>query len=397
MADVSKLDNPGVARPSVLPSVRVLVADDDDDLRRITAAMLRHLGHEVATAPNGSMALSLLDGQEFDLVLSDIVMPDLGGLELLRRVRQRDLDLPVLLMTARPEIDTAIDAVTYGALRYLRKPLTPEVLSEAVSEAVRLRRLALLRRRDPGRGGTSWAGTVTPRSDSAVASFRDVIASARLAYQPIVRARDLVVYGHEALLRVPEHHALSAPGAVELAMRLGLLAELSATLQRQVAATLARDPERLVFVNLHPQELMDDALYERAAPLTPHARRVVLEITEQAAIERVPDLRARLRDLRALGFRLALDDLGAGYAALSSFAALAPEFVKIDLSLVRGIDQEPVKRTLVASLVRLCHDLGMTPLAEGVETEAERDALTELGCVLLQGYLFGRPCFEGGA
>lgn len=395
MADVPPFQSLDATRPSVLSTVRVLVADDDDDLRRITAAMLRHLGHEVTTAPNGSAALSLLDNHDFDLVLSDIVMPDLGGLELLRRVRQRDLDLPVLLMTARPEIDTAIDAVTYGALRYLRKPLTREVLAEAVSEAVRLRHLALLRRRDPARAG-GWVGTVTPRSDGALVSFRELIASARLAYQPIVRARDRVVYGHEALLRPSGPLGLSAPGAIELAMRLNLLCELSLRLQQQIAETLAANPERLVFVNLHPQELMDDALYEREAPLTRYAHRVVLEITEQAAIERVPDLRTRLRNLRALGFRLALDDLGAGYAALSSFAALAPEFVKIDLSLVRGIDQEPVKRTLVASLVRLCHDLGMTPLAEGVETEAECDLLIDLGCVLLQGYLFGRPQIEDG-
>ncbi len=394
MADVSHLNPPYVMPVHKTQAVRVLVADDDDDLRRITAAMLRHLGHEVVTAPNGSAALGLLDGQDFDLVLSDIVMPDLSGLELLRRVRQRDLDLPVLLMTARPEIDTAIDAVTYGALRYLRKPLTPEVLSEAVAEAVRLRRLAMLRRRELTAGTGGWIGTMTPRSDEALASFRELIAAARLAYQPIVRADDRTVYGHEALLRVPPRFGVTTPGAIEMAVRMGLLTELSAHLQRLIAEALARSSERLVFVNLHPRELMDDRLYDHDAPLSPYASRVVLEITEQAAIERVPDLRARLRNLRAMGFRLALDDLGAGYAALSSFAALAPEFVKIDLSLVRGIDAEPVKRTLVASLVRLCHDLGMIPLAEGVETVAERDLLGELGCVLLQGFLLGRPALE---
>ena len=86
-----------------------------------------------------------------------------------------------------------------------------------------------------------------------------------------------------------------------------------------------------------------------------------------------------------------MDDLGAGYAGLSSFAALEPDVVKLDISLVRDVDREPVKRKLVGSLAALCRDLRVTVLAEGVETAGERDVLVELGCEWLQGYLFGRP------
>jgi EAL domain-containing protein (putative c-di-GMP-specific phosphodiesterase class I) len=88
---------------------------------------------------------------------------------------------------------------------------------------------------------------------------------------------------------------------------------------------------------------------------------------------------------------VAVDDLGAGYAGLTSFAMLSPEVVKIDMSLVRGIDQNPVTQRIIRSVVTLCRDMRVNLVAEGVETAAERDTLLALGCDLLQGYFFGRP------
>ena len=86
-----------------------------------------------------------------------------------------------------------------------------------------------------------------------------------------------------------------------------------------------------------------------------------------------------------------MDDLGAGYAALSSLASIQPEVVKLDMSLVRGVDQQPIKRRLVASLQTLGEPLGITVVAEGVETIAERDTLVAIGCDLFQGFLFAKP------
>jgi len=117
----------------------------------------------------------------------------------------------------------------------------------------------------------------------------------------------------------------------------------------------------------------------------------VLELTERAPLDSVPDLRTRVGRLRDLGFRIALDDVGAGYAGLSSFTALQPEIAKLDMSLVRGIDTDPVKRTLVASMARLCKDLGILVVAEGIETAAEYDAAIASGCDLLQGFWIGVP------
>jgi EAL domain-containing protein (putative c-di-GMP-specific phosphodiesterase class I) len=92
-----------------------------------------------------------------------------------------------------------------------------------------------------------------------------------------------------------------------------------------------------------------------------------------------------------MGFRIALDDLGAGYAGLTSFTSLEPEFVKLDMSLVREVHDNRTKQKIVRAMVGLCHDMGKQVIAEGVETPEEQQALVELGCDLMQGYFFGRP------
>ena len=112
----------------------------------------------------------------------------------------------------------------------------------------------------------------------------------------------------------------------------------------------------LLFINLHAMELDDDSLISAAAPLSRHAARVVLEVTERAPLEKIRDVTARVAQLRALGYRIAVDDLGAGYAGLTSFAHLEPEVVKVDMSLdprhrsladeaeAAAIDRRPVPR-----------------------------------------------------
>ena len=103
------------------------------------------------------------------------------------------------------------------------------------------------------------------------------------------------------------------------------------------------------------------------------------------------DVKPRIAALRGMGFRIAIDDLGAGYAGLTSFTLLEPDVVKLDMELVRGIDTHRTKQSIVTSMVTLCHEMHVEVVAEGVETSAERDVLVDLGCDLLQGYLFAKP------
>ncbi len=144
-------------------------------------------------------------------------------------------------------------------------------------------------------------------------------------------------------------------------------------------------------MNLHARDLEDPELMDRSAPLSRVAARVVLEVTERTALEEVSGIEARVEQLREMGFRLAVDDLGAGYAGLASFARIEPDVVKLDMSLVRGVDVSPLKQSVVRSVVGLSAELGIDVISEGIELPAERDALAALGCHLFQGYLFGKP------
>jgi EAL domain-containing protein (putative c-di-GMP-specific phosphodiesterase class I) len=224
------------------------------------------------------------------------------------------------------------------------------------------------------------------------ASFESALGSLWMAFQPILRASDHTVFGYEALLRSDEPTLIRPDLVVDAAERLGALQRLGRKVRQLASEAMTRAPEEAVlFLNLHPLDLADDSLFDTLSPLTQMARRVVLEVTERAAIEQVDDVERRVSRLREYGFRVAVDDLGAGYAGLSSFALLEPEIVKLDVSLLRDIDQSPVKQKLVASMTALCKDMGFLVVAEGIETPAERDCVVSLGCDLLQGFLFARP------
>jgi EAL domain-containing protein (putative c-di-GMP-specific phosphodiesterase class I) len=139
---------------------------------------------------------------------------------------------------------------------------------------------------------------------------------------------------------------------------------------------------------------MDPMLLDPNSSHVKMADRIVLEVTERVSLDCIGDVRRRVTELREAGFRIAVDDLGAGYAGLSSFVQLEPDLVKLDMSLTRGVDSSTTKQRLVRSMTQVCKDMGLLIVAEGVETIEERNTLADLGCDLLQGYLFGRPDSE---
>jgi EAL domain-containing protein (putative c-di-GMP-specific phosphodiesterase class I) len=370
---------------------RVLVVDDDEVLARSYARTLSAAGYEVEIRLDGEAAIEAVRlGVALDVVLSDIDMPRLGGLALLERVRSHDLDIPVILITGSPSLETAVAAVQHGALRYLTKPVDANQLRSVTADAVRLHRLARAKR-----SALDLAGGVDRLvGDRAglVASFARALDTLWIAYQPIVSWSRREVFGYEALLRSREP-SLPHPGAIlDAAEQLKRLPELGRAIRDRAAESLVTMPEHVaLFVNLHTHDLLDEDLFLSDRPLARVANRVVLEITERASLHHIVDVQSRIGRLRQSGFRIAVDDLGAGYAGLTSFAHLEPEVVKLDMSLVRNVHAQPTKQTLVRTMIAMCRELGMQIVAEGVETPEERDAIVEAGCDLMQGYLFAKP------
>jgi EAL domain-containing protein (putative c-di-GMP-specific phosphodiesterase class I) len=221
----------------------------------------------------------------------------------------------------------------------------------------------------------------------------EAMARLWMVYQPIVSWSQRSLMGYEALVRSASMTLSNPVLLFEAAERLGRVRELGRCIRRQIAFDIEDAPgQALIFVNLHALELGDDDLFEQTSELGRFSRRVVLEVTERSSLENVVDVGSRVARLRELGYRVAVDDLGAGYAGLTSFSQLEPDVAKLDMSLVRDIDSSKRKQSLVRSMVNVCErELGVQVVCEGVETEAERDTLESLGGTLLQGYLFGRP------
>jgi EAL domain-containing protein (putative c-di-GMP-specific phosphodiesterase class I)/ActR/RegA family two-component response regulator len=369
---------------------RVLLVEDQEPLRRAYGRLLEKAGFEAALASSGEEALAAIVRGDIEVIVSDINMPGMDGIALLRAVREHDLDLPVILVTGYPSIDSAARAIEYGALKYLIKPVEQNAFVESVADAVRLRGVARLKRQAAALLGAGDR-LVGDRAGLETTLARG-LASLWMAYQPIVNPKTRQVVAFEALVRTHEP-ALPHPGALfSAAERMGRVHEVGRAIRASVARTLADGVTAAdIFLNLHSADLLDEALFAPEAPLTAFARRIVLEITERAALDSTADVPGRIRRLRDLGFRVAIDDLGAGYAGLSYFALLSPDVVKLDMALVRDVHREEVKQKLIGSLTELCGQLGMLVVAEGVETPEERDATIRLGCDLLQGYLFARP------
>jgi EAL domain-containing protein (putative c-di-GMP-specific phosphodiesterase class I) len=229
-------------------------------------------------------------------------------------------------------------------------------------------------------------------NDELAEMFALALGKTRCVYQPIVDHVGRRIVAYEALLRSSDA-ALQTPALLfAAAERLGRVQELGRNVRRHVTADATRlDPDIEIFVNVHPAELTDEDLYSPTAPLSTIAHRVVLELTERSSLTNVSEVSACIERLRALGFRVAIDDLGAGYAGLSSVVAIQPDVVKVDMSIVRGVDTSVTKRRIVKSVIDLFQQLDCRVVLEGVETADERDALAALGEALMQGYFFARP------
>lgn len=379
-----KLD-PYALRTNVRTERRILVVDDEPEPLRAIARILRHAGYTVTTSDDAQTALRGLSRGHFDAVVSDISMPGLDGISLLRGVRGIDPEVPVILLTGVPAIETAMQALDHGAYKYMVKPVNPEQLLEVAARAVRL---ASLRRGDVEQMPAS-ARLFYPTDGHA--TMKRALEHLRLVFQPIVR-RDGSLFAYEALMRCSMPETVSPDTLIEMATNLNSLKELGRRARGLAAASFSsQQPVDTLFVNIHPTELQDDELLDPQGALLRHARQVVLEITERASVRNISNLQQRMDELRAAGYRIAIDDLGAGYSGLTSFVLLEPDIVKLDMTLVRDVHRQEVKQRLVRSVTKLCAELDITVVAEGVETCEERAVLMDLGCNLFQGYLIARP------
>lgn len=230
-------------------------------------------------------------------------------------------------------------------------------------------------------------------------TFLDLVLAEDVAilYEPIVNLTTRETLGHEALVRGPWKSELHSPKRLfQIAEETGLVFELDC-LCRRTALRGARGLEagRKLFLNCLPTAIHDpafrgEALQKTLDDLNLRPEDIVFEISERESIDNYSIFREISDHYKELGFQIALDDTGVAYGSLEAVMELAPDFIKVDLSLVRGIDTDPPRQELLRALHAVAGKLGGQIIAEGIETPEELATLQDLGIPYGQGYLFGR-------
>lgn len=235
---------------------------------------------------------------------------------------------------------------------------------------------------------------------SLMHEFREVVEAplVRAVYQPIVDLRTGEVLGWESLARGPEGSHFRSPGMLfDFAEEVGSIFTLERVCRQQALAGLeGLLPGQKLFLNIHPQTLGDPSFRpgETRQLLDEHGLRphnLVFEITERHPIKDFTLFHRTLDHYRSQGFLVAIDDVGTGYSGLTSLAGVRPDFIKVDMGLIRGIDANPVQRALLETLVTFADKIGSAIVAEGIETETELSSLLAMGVHYGQGFYLARP------
>ena len=230
--------------------------------------------------------------------------------------------------------------------------------------------------------------------------FKEILRRSLIqsVYQPIVDLKSGAVFGWEALSRGPENGQFRSPLVLfDVAEKLGELFALERVCREKAIMGFGpAGPAQKLFLNIHPRTLLDPGftpgntlrLLESSGTAPEN---VVFEITERHSVKDFPLFLKTLEHYRSQGFLVAVDDFGTGYSSLSSIAELRPDFIKMDMSLTRDVNANPVKQAIMETFVAFAAKIGTKIIAEGVETPAEAAALTEIGAHFGQGWHIGRP------
>lgn len=377
--------------------VRVLVADDDSSVRQALADLvgtdpsLRLVG----VAVTGEEATAMAARHQPDVAIVDVRMPG-GGHRAVRAIRACSPRTRVIAFSAYGDHNAVIGMVGSGAVSYLVKGSSGREVLEAIHRSVRGESVLSQEVTGPVVGELVEQLQRRERDlidrEHALERIERALrpGAINMVYQPVVGLRDRRRHGVEALARfnVEPHRGPDLWFAEAWGVGLGVELELAAV-RAALPALKVLPGDQFLCLNLSPGAVRSP-YFAQALPAGSHSR-VVVEITEHAPVDDYDELARCLEEARRAGLRLAVDDAGAGYASLQHILRLAPDIIKLDMSLTRNVHADSRLRALVAALVPFAAEIGATVVAEGIETEAELTTLQIFGAAWGQGYLLGRP------
>lgn len=385
--------------PPVAVGSRALVVDDDQQVRRVLQRQLRQLGFaDVEAAADGADAMREIEANgTFDVVLCDLGMPNEDGLVFLRRLSASGARPAVILLSGEsaPVLDAArrlglsrnIDVVGVAT-----KPHTLAILAQLVSNLRAYRPAA-----EPGKPA--------PLLDAAELAECIAQGAMEVWFQPQLDIASQQVRSAEALVRLrTQDNGLVLPGRfITTAEEHGLIAPLTTYVLEQAVEWSCcwsdAGAPLTISVNLSMSTLSDvrypDAVAGLCARRGVSPSRIMFELTESALAEDSTVLLDIVTRLRLKGFRLSIDDFGSGYSSLDQLRALPFNELKLDQRFVRDAGHDERSRHILRHSLDLARQLGLTTVAEGVESQADLALVAGLGCDLAQGYLIAPPMPAG--
>ena len=357
-----------------------------DDVLETTAVAVREFYAREHAASENLMMVSHIADDDFILFAQLAATPEVAE-QRLKALSQRLEDfLRTRVEESHGEDIAALCGIYVGAGTIFRNPKirTERLIYRGLREAARAARSA-----------EEWERA--RKVGELKTTLREGLVF--IEYHPIIVTKTEAVYGYEALARGSRRELRSPEVLFGVAEEANLLWELGRLLRQRAVAGIINELKegQFLFLNVDPHDF-DDPTFRDMNPADlgiDDPSRVVLEITERTAIKDYPRFQEYLAAFRRRGFRFAVDDAGSGYAGLGSIANLAPDYIKLDLSLISNIDSNFLKQNLVETMVSFAEGQGAQVIAEGVERREEFETVKELGVHLTQGFLFHRPRYAG--
>jgi EAL domain-containing protein (putative c-di-GMP-specific phosphodiesterase class I)/CheY-like chemotaxis protein len=367
--------------------ITVIVADEDKEALDALASVIDRAPDFalVGKARDATTALRLAALYAPDMALIDASMPGGGGAIAAAQIRRGSPTTRVIALSASPERDVVLQMLRAGASSYVVKSVPAQDLLSALRATAAADHQELVVQLD----------AVEPRAEPVTdprARVRAVIDGSALSmvFQPIVNIQGQGVVGVEALARFDCEPRQSPDVWFTDAAASGLSTEMDLAAARAAVTVLPHLPPDLdLFMNVVPETLFSPGFEELVSTMP--GNRMVLELTEHAPVHDYDRLASAIDGLRAEGFRIAVDDVGAGYSSFRHLLTVHPDVLKIDISLCRSIESDRARQVIAASVASLGRELDATVVAEGIETPAELMTVRELGIDSAQGFYLAPP------
>lgn len=365
----------------------VLIVDDEPAVSQLLDFLLTTHGYTTKLAGTGRQAMELIS-PDIDLILLDMILPDSDGIDICKWLKSNSQtkNIPVIIITGNPNQYERIGSLYLGVADYLTKPFEPEELFACLDKVL------------PNQSAGSNEKSIAQHQKN-IRELKRIIdeESINVRFQPIYSLKPLHLLGLEMLSRPQTSTPMVNPGTFfRAALKYGVYYEVEMIGWRKALKIASENFDGLhkLFLNCDPYMVeckKFKIIKEMLSGYGISNKEVFLEITERSAVIAYDVLYDRLREYRNDGFRIAVDDLGAGYSSLESIIELRPEAIKLDRHIVSGVCNDPYKRSIVKLFVAFCQENSIICIAEGIETKQDLDALIELGVEAGQGYYLFYP------